>query len=199
MSILVYWALSPPASAPRLLRAGLRALGLPPGLPRRTDLPPGAKPRLVTDETVDFNLSYTAGGVVCAVSRHWRVGIDLERHRPLSPAALSARFTAAEWALLETHPDPERAALDLWVRKEAVLKAHGSGLSVAPELVDVTQEVATVGTDRYHLRPLRLAPSLHCWLAYRPLTPPPGPPRVEIHRWWPESPDGQLSSQHERL
>ena len=64
-----------------------------------------------------------------------RVGADLERIRPRPRAqALAERFFTAQEARWladssETEPDRDRAFVRLWCAKEAVLKAHGHGLS----------------------------------------------------------------------
>lgn len=81
----------------------------------------------------DTGWSHSGDGLVIAFGRDLELGIDLERMRPRPKAlALARRFFAraeADW--LAGVPDPERelAFLRLWCAKEAVLKAHGRGLS----------------------------------------------------------------------
>lgn len=82
----------------------------------------------------DCNWSHSGDGLLVALGEGMQVGIDLERHRPRPRAlALAQRFfTAAEAQWLAGHDTPD--ALDLafqrlWCAKEAVLKAHGHGLS----------------------------------------------------------------------
>ena len=81
----------------------------------------------------DTGWSHSGDGLVIAFGRDLVLGIDLERMRPRRNAlALARRFfarTEADW--LAGVPDPERelAFLRLWCAKEALLKAHGRGLS----------------------------------------------------------------------
>ncbi len=83
-----------------------------------------------------FNWSHSGDTAVLAVGRGptgFEVGVDVETVRPRARALeLSKRFFAPdETATLEALPDADRLAgfLSLWTAKEAVLKAHGGGLS----------------------------------------------------------------------
>ncbi len=81
-----------------------------------------------------FNLSHTAGLVVCAVSREAEVGIDAEdtRRRMADESIAQHYFAPEEVALLEAAPPEDRPLrfLQFWTLKEAFVKAHGSGLSI---------------------------------------------------------------------
>jgi 4'-phosphopantetheinyl transferase len=89
-----------------------------------------------------FNLTHSGDLAVMAVTSLGPVGVDVEVCRPVSDfRELAARFFAAEErALLESLDD--RVALEAfflcWTRKEAVLKALGTGLST-----DLGQVVVT--------------------------------------------------------
>lgn len=81
----------------------------------------------------DCNWSHSGAGLLIAVGEGVRVGADLERMRPRPRAQLLAErfFTAPEarWLAARDDSERERAFLRLWCAKEAVLKAHGHGLS----------------------------------------------------------------------
>lgn len=92
------------------------------------------KPHLTAPEApFDFNLSHSAERVVVALSRAVPVGVDVEAlDREVEVEALAARFFAPEEAAaLAALPEGERARafLAVWTRKEAYLKAQGTGLS----------------------------------------------------------------------
>lgn len=80
-----------------------------------------------------FNWSHSHDQAVIAIARHVVPGIDLERLRPHPKALPIARryFSADETAWLASLPQTERdrAFLELWTAKEAVLKAVGRGLA----------------------------------------------------------------------
>jgi len=125
-------------------------------LARRTDAPaaelcfvagPFGKPRLAGPSCdCSFNLSHSADIALIALAPDGEVGVDIEMLRAMEDApALSERnFTARECAeLAELAADArDRAFLSCWTRKEACLKAIGSGLSIAPETFE-----AGVGID----------------------------------------------------
>ncbi len=82
-----------------------------------------------------FNLSHTRGFAVILVSPAGPVGIDLE-HRDRAATLLDcvdAFCHPDEIAHLPAAPGPRAAALlEIWVHKEALLKAIGTGLSFDP-------------------------------------------------------------------
>ena len=92
-----------------------------------------------TPSHVDLNWSHSGDWLIAACVEGGRVGIDIELLRPRPKAlALAQRFFApAETAWLTTLAgDPARlqhAFTRLWCAKEAVLKAHGRGLSFGLE------------------------------------------------------------------
>lgn len=81
----------------------------------------------------DCNWSHSGEGLLVALGRAVRLGIDLEWVRPRPRAMELARrfFTAAEADALAGLPTTQRepAFVRLWCAKEAVLKAHGRGLA----------------------------------------------------------------------
>lgn len=101
-------------------------------LPLRRDT--RCRPRL-TAPMEDFDASWSHSGdhLLVTCGEGLRLGCDLERLRPRPNARALARryFHPAEQGWLDVLPDDEveTAFLRLWCAKEAVLKAHGHGLS----------------------------------------------------------------------
>lgn len=103
---------------------------------------PHGKPRLA-DPPADLELSLSHSGerVVVAIARAVPVGVDVEQvgtedHRELVEDVLAP---GERRALRELGPTRRRSAfLRYWVRKEALLKATGDGLTVSPALVTVS-------------------------------------------------------------
>ncbi|MFD8755223.1 4'-phosphopantetheinyl transferase family protein [Kitasatospora sp. NPDC059577] len=81
------------------------------------------KPYLPDHPGVHVSLSHTRG-VVAAGAGHQPVGVDVELSaRGGSLRAVARRVLApAELALVEADPEPDRAFLRLWVRKESLIK-----------------------------------------------------------------------------
>jgi 4'-phosphopantetheinyl transferase len=81
-----------------------------------------------------FNVSHSEGRWLLGVTPHGRLGIDVELLRRVGDLEAMARhsFAADECAFVLAMPSAERdrAFLDLWTRKEALVKALGGGLSI---------------------------------------------------------------------
>ena len=119
-----------------LLRGFLAAeLGLP-AERVRFQYGPSGKPSLAIEHAssgIEFNVSHSAGVGLFVLTRGMAVGADVERIRSLRHgAAVAKRFFAQdECAALEglSGDDWDRAFFRCWTRKEAFIKAVGSGLS----------------------------------------------------------------------
>ncbi|MFV7562866.1 4'-phosphopantetheinyl transferase family protein [Aeromonas sp. PS2Canimalfood6] len=93
-----------------------------------------------------FNLSHSGDWLVLALCREGPLGVDIEmglRRRPILP--LAKRFYApSEYQWLNALPREEQhsAFYRLWSRKEAVLKAHGDGISAGLDKICFLPEQA---------------------------------------------------------
>jgi len=117
------------------------ALGQPPqalGLTRDAR----GRPYLGGMPHMDVNWSHSGDRLLVAFARGVRLGVDLEFQRPhRDPLALADRFFApAETAQLRALDDSARetAFTRLWCAKEAVLKAHGQGISYGLDRLEFT-------------------------------------------------------------
>lgn len=132
----------------RRARAALRGvlslyLGLPAKRVALRDGPDG-KPFVDGAPGIGFNLSHSGDIGIVAVGRMPHVGVDVEaRHvRPGMRDVAALAFTAAEKEALAAIPDDALADpfLTCWTRKEACLKALGTGLAADPRSVEVGVE-----------------------------------------------------------
>ena len=125
---------------------------------------PHGRPTLVasSEKSVpDFNLAHSGDLALIAVSLNRGVGVDIERQRwKDSLERIASRyFSPRECELVRAAAPAEKANcfFSLWTRKEAILKATGSGIrdlskiEVVPEL-QVTMEDS--GVDRWTLMDL---------------------------------------------
>ena|SRR5687767_2040661 len=112
---------------------------------------PNGKPELrgAVHEDFQFNSSHSNGLALFALAHRARVGVDIERVRPVAHLAEIGRhhFTRREWSVIDAARS-RRSALffSAWTLKEAYLKATGEGLSRAPETIEL--EFETDGTAR---------------------------------------------------
>lgn len=134
---------------------------------------------------LDCSWSHSGGHLLVALGDGVRVGADLERLGPHRRALDLARrfFTAAETGWLEglDAASRERAFARLWCMKEAVLKAHGHGLSFGLhrlrfverdgrlELVETDPALGAAGG--WDLREFEPVPGYAAALAWHPRAP----------------------------
>jgi 4'-phosphopantetheinyl transferase len=89
-------------------------------------------------EGLRFNLSHSEGIAICAVARGRRIGVDIERVRPLADwdAIAERMFTPQETRVLRGLPETERleAFFTCWTRYEARIKASSEALDRARDL-----------------------------------------------------------------
>ena len=110
-----------------------------------------------------FNLSHCEDLALVVLSMEGPVGVDIEA-AGRAPSLLGCEVTFChpeEIALLPDQEGPRAAALlEIWTRKEALLKALGTGMSLAPETVSL------VGKEPHpRLAPFTVRPLSHPLLA----------------------------------
>ncbi len=92
---------------------------------------PHGKPIVTNDPTLQFNIAHSQNLLLCAVTQHHAVGVDVEYLRSITALELAQRFfRPSEWAILATMDlaEQQRMFLRYWTCKEAYLKACGDGL-----------------------------------------------------------------------
>jgi 4'-phosphopantetheinyl transferase len=93
---------------------------------------------------VEFNLSHSGDVALFAFTLGWPIGVDVEAVRPMANAAgLIGRFFSADEIAQWRRTPSERQGIVFfqgWTRKEAWLKAVGSGLSFPLDQFCVTMD-----------------------------------------------------------
>jgi 4'-phosphopantetheinyl transferase len=156
---------------------------------------PHGKPRCAdaVGSGLEFNVSHSGESILLAVSNGRSVGVDIETLRPdLDVQALSQRFLALEEQeaiAAASGADRLAAFYRCWTRKEALLKAIGTGLATplrqavvsvaARDRPAVLRLPAAMGpAAHWHLRDLELAPDQAAALCVA------GPVKEVICRSW---------------
>lgn len=83
---------------------------------------------------IHFNLSHSENVAALAISGAFEVGIDVELIRPIEENVPLEVFSMQEHAAFIALPDAERQTVffENWARKEACLKALGTGFTLPP-------------------------------------------------------------------
>ena len=96
-----------------------------------------------------FNISYAKGFVILAQGDE-PLGIDMERRDPMNHLDLAGQLHARDQHFILTADNPSQAFYDIWVKKEAFLKAIGTGLISEPAAFDcMGGQVQHLGKDWY--------------------------------------------------
>lgn len=85
-------------------------------------------PHLPDYPDLNVNISHCPKAVAVAVSADGKVGIDVESRRRVGDDLMRRVCTPEELAAVHEAADPTMAFLQLWTRKEAVLKMRGTGI-----------------------------------------------------------------------
>jgi len=108
---------------------------------------PYGKPYVINHLDLKFNISHTEKTFIAAFSPVFPLGIDLEScHQSRPFLELSERFFSKNehYTILSLPPEAQKDIfLQLWTAKEAVLKAHGTGISKGLDQVELKVDIGT--------------------------------------------------------
>lgn len=111
---------------------------------------PFGKPRLSGANQPHFNMSHSAGWALIGICADAPIGVDIEVPREMNDLESLAQrnFNPTEFeAMCRVLPEQQlQAFLRCWTRKEACLKALGSGLSIEPAVFEAGIEAAPRST-----------------------------------------------------
>jgi 4'-phosphopantetheinyl transferase len=125
-----------------------------------TDLQYNAYDRPYFDNGPDFNITHSGNIVICCGIDIGMIGIDIEQVKEIELADYNDYFTPAEWEKVKHH-----GFYDFWTRKEAVLKAIGTGFHTSLSSIDVSADSLTYKDITYYLRPLIIDQDYKCYIA----------------------------------
>ncbi|OQX11852.1 MAG: hypothetical protein BWK80_44330 [Desulfobacteraceae bacterium IS3] len=117
------------------------------------------------DSDIDFNISHSGDYVVCAVADREKVGIDIEKIRPIVLSDFKNYMTYREWEDIAASDRQYDRFYEHWTMKESVIKAEGRGLSIPLTDIRLHQKKAAVYDTVWFLKELMLDIRYKCYLA----------------------------------
>jgi 4'-phosphopantetheinyl transferase len=117
------------------------------------------------DGAVDFNISHSGNRVIIAAGHHLRLGVDVEKIKPLEIDEFAAFFSLEEIDSIKKTASPLKAFYKQWTRKESVLKANGKGLHLPPDEVLAEDDIAWCEQQKWFLYTLDLGEDYACHIA----------------------------------
>ncbi|MFI5161029.1 MAG: 4'-phosphopantetheinyl transferase family protein [Sphingobacteriales bacterium] len=106
---------------------------------------------------IDFNIAHSGNMVICCVTNNGQIGIDTEQITRIDLTEYTDYFTPNEWNIINNYPNQFAGFYDFWTRKEAVLKAIGTGFHTLLSSIDVSDDNIKYDDLLYHIRPLDIA------------------------------------------
>lgn len=117
------------------------------------------------DNNFDFNITHSGNFAICCGTDTGKVGIDIEQIKPIDPSEYTDYFTDAEWKVIRSYPDIMTGFYDFWTRKEALLKAIGTGFHTPLASVDVTDDFVEYDNVPFHIQKLNIDAGYPCHCA----------------------------------
>ena len=117
------------------------------------------------DGGFDFNIAHSGNIVIYSEADKGQIGIDIEQVNILDFADFTDFFTGNEWNHINSDPNKFDCFYNFWTKKEAVLKAIGSGFHTPLSSVDVSDDNLKYDEITYHIKPLFIHPGYKCHIA----------------------------------
>ncbi|MBV8327071.1 4'-phosphopantetheinyl transferase superfamily protein [Chryseobacterium sp.] len=128
------------------------------------DFLPDKKPFL-KGNPVYFNISHSGNLVVCALA-DFSVGIDIEfSDEKVNYHDFQFQMTSGEFLKIHHSEDKTKAFFTYWTNKEAVIKAHGSGMMLPLDSFEVINDECSIEGGKFFIKELDIDPDYYCCIA----------------------------------
>ena len=117
------------------------------------------------DQYIDFNISHSEEYVVCAASEVGRVGVDIERIKPVTLSEFDQCMSKKELAEINCDANRYKKFFDYWTMKESAMKCDGKGLSTGMLDVAIEDYKAKLNGSTVFLSKIDINPDYSCHLA----------------------------------
>jgi 4'-phosphopantetheinyl transferase len=116
---------------------------------------------------IHFNISHSGEVAICALTHLGDVGIDIEKTEATKVLDFKSQMTSNEWELVNESKDSKLSFFNYWTQKEAVIKAHGNGLSIPLKSFEVQNNRTVIGSDNFFLKEIIIKDDYCCHLALK--------------------------------
>ncbi|WP_075341753.1 4'-phosphopantetheinyl transferase family protein [Tenacibaculum agarivorans] len=112
-----------------------------------------------------FNISHSGNIVLCAISKSYDLGVDIELIKDVEIEIFKDQMTIYEWKKIEKNNYPEIAFYEYWTQKEAIIKAHGKGLSIPLKSFEVKDNKTQIDNDVFYVSNITIEEGYTCNIA----------------------------------
>ncbi|MBI9100685.1 MAG: 4'-phosphopantetheinyl transferase superfamily protein [Spirochaetaceae bacterium] len=119
-------------------------------------------PSALNRDNLQFNVSHSGDYGIIAVTEDRQVGIDIEKWKDMNDQDLiiKSQFSDDEYKIYSASTDKTKCFFDIWVQKEALIKASGLGFSFGLSQWSVDPErdeyFIEAREKKYHMKKLNI-------------------------------------------
>lgn len=119
------------------------------------------------DVDIQFNISHSGELVVVIFSENQEgdIGIDIEKIHSLRPEDFKIQMTTYEREKVFNAIDVQKEFFNYWTQKEAVIKAHGNGLSIPLNSFEIKQNKTSIDAETFFVCETKLKEGYICHFA----------------------------------
>ncbi|WP_118976383.1 4'-phosphopantetheinyl transferase family protein [Taibaiella koreensis] len=115
---------------------------------------------------ISFNISHSGDYVVCAVSEQQEIGLDIEKVENVQLDDFTGTLSEDEFSHIIKSPQKNLTFFKTWTKKEAILKARGSGIvSDMSGFKQIDEGVVTFRQESFFVTEIDIDPQYCCTLA----------------------------------
>ena len=117
------------------------------------------------DSAIQFNISHSKELIVCAITSLGDVGVDVEKINELNIDDFKDQFSSLEYRRMRNSKNALESFYHHWTQKEAIVKAHGSGLNIPLNSFEINNNTAIIANKQYFLKEIFLNSQYKCNVA----------------------------------
>lgn len=119
------------------------------------------------DDIIRFNISHSGEIVVCALSNEHDIGIDIEIVRDIGIVDYKSQMTENEWDNIVYSGNMKDSFFDYWTQKEAVIKAHGHGLTIPLQSFEILDNTTKINDEKFYLKEMKIDEKYKCYISQK--------------------------------
>lgn len=117
------------------------------------------------DHVIQFNISHSGEIVVCAITDATEIGIDIEIITDVAIDDFKIQMTKNEWNKISNSNDQKNAFFEYWTQKEAVIKAHGHGLTIPLQSFEIIDNQTRIQGEKFYLKEIKIDEKYKCTIS----------------------------------
>jgi 4'-phosphopantetheinyl transferase len=116
---------------------------------------------------VFFNISHSGDFVICAINDKSEIGIDIEIISDIEINDFKSQLTENEWSNIILSNNKKATFFDYWTQKEAVVKAHGHGLTIPLNSFEILENETIINNEKFYLQEVKIDIKYKCYVSLK--------------------------------